>query len=312
MTSVKRLYLNPKFSTSYTGLNTFYSPNHFTQKKDQVLKDLLKLPEYYLYRKSVNKFPRRKVLVFRPYKFLAMDLIDLTRYAKDNNGNKWILVVIDLFSKKLYAEPMKNKMGETTLKAFKKIFSKLKVKPSYVTSDAGNEFRYKELQKFLAKHDVIWYTTWQHSPIIEKVISSLMSRLIRVFNHYNKNNYVKHLQNVVNGYNNTRHSATGFKPNEVDEEHIPLIIRRLYKTLLAKSQEPPKKINFHLNQPVRISLVKDKFEKGYFPRWSLEEFKIAQIIPSVPTTYKVKDEDGEIVKGNSSSSSGYLFRNTQK
>ena len=59
--------------------------------------------------------------------------------------------------------------------------------------------------------------------------------------------------------------------------------------------EPPKlKVGDH----VRISRVKQLFEKGETAKWSLEVFKIREVIDSVPVTYRLDEWDGTHIEGN--------------
>ncbi|OXA53322.1 hypothetical protein Fcan01_12836, partial [Folsomia candida] len=71
-----------------------------------------------------------------------------------------------------------------------------------------------------------------------------------------------------------------------------MVFRNLYKDLL---ENPPKESEpkFKVNQKVRWSLVKPVFEKGYFPRWSLEIGHIAEIKQTDPITYVVLDANNE-------------------
>ncbi|GIY45143.1 hypothetical protein CEXT_80471 [Caerostris extrusa] len=55
--------------------------------------------------------------------------------------------------------------------------------------------------------------------------------------------------------------------------------------------------SFKLNDSVRISKWKDRFEKGYKNNWSREIFTIHQILPRQPIVYKLKDLKGEIIEG---------------
>lgn len=87
-----------------------------------------------------------------------------------------------------------------------------------------------------------------------------MSKLMRLFTHKNSNRYISDLQNIIQNYNNTTHRSTGLKPNEINKENWFLAFRALYKDLLKSKEAPIPK--FSLNQIVRISLVKQVFEKG--------------------------------------------------
>ena len=89
MSSIKKLYFNPILSGSFSGLKSFYSHRHLKQPIDEVEKDLLRLKEYYLYRKSIKKFPKRRVLVFLPNWMITFDLKDVQQYEKENKGYRY-------------------------------------------------------------------------------------------------------------------------------------------------------------------------------------------------------------------------------
>jgi hypothetical protein len=57
------------------------------------------------------------------------------------------------------------------------------------------------------------------------------------------------------------------------------------------------KNKFKINDRVRIFKWKNKFEKGYTARWSEEIFKIIEVINSSPVTYRIKDENDEVIDG---------------
>ena len=53
----------------------------------------------------------------------------------------------------------------------------------------------------------------------------------------------------------------------------------------------------HPGHYVRVSKYKHKLEKGYLPKWSREIFMVDQCIKSSPVTYKIKDWNGDPIKG---------------
>lgn len=52
-----------------------------------------------------------------------------------------------------------------------------------------------------------------------------------------------------------------------------------------------------MGDQVRISKIKRKFEKGYLPNFSKEIFTVSKQIPRDQHVYKLKDYDGEELKG---------------
>ena len=74
-----------------------------------------------LYKPVIRKFQRRKVNVNSIDEIWAADLIDLQAFSKDNNGIKYLLTVIDIFSKFVWIVPLKRKTEQEVAGAFTSI-----------------------------------------------------------------------------------------------------------------------------------------------------------------------------------------------
>lgn len=72
------------------------------------------------------------------------DLMDMTKFKKENVGVQFVLLVIDIFSKYLWMRPLKDKKGPTTARAFEDIFREGR-QPTKLRTDKGQEFRSKSL-----------------------------------------------------------------------------------------------------------------------------------------------------------------------
>jgi hypothetical protein len=70
-----------------------------------------------------RSFKRNKVIVKGVDDQWDVDLMDMTKFAKYNNGYNFILVVIDIFSKYVWLRPLKDKKGESVLKALKDVLA---------------------------------------------------------------------------------------------------------------------------------------------------------------------------------------------
>ena len=66
-----------------------------------------------IHKRAVKKFRRRKVIVQKIDEIWAMDLASLESLASFNDGYKYMLCVIDVFSKYAWAVPLKNKTAAT-------------------------------------------------------------------------------------------------------------------------------------------------------------------------------------------------------
>ena len=71
---------------------------------------------------TINKFPRKKVIVNHINEIHSTDLVDIAQYSKINKGYKYIFTNIDIFSKYAYAFPLKSKKIGDIKPCFEKIF----------------------------------------------------------------------------------------------------------------------------------------------------------------------------------------------
>jgi IS30 family transposase len=69
------------------------------------------------------------------------DLVEVQNISKYNKGMRYLLMVIDAFSKYAWVEPIKSKTGRAVTEAFKKILKRARgKKPINVQTDDGKEF----------------------------------------------------------------------------------------------------------------------------------------------------------------------------
>ena len=94
-----------------------------------------------------RKFEKRRVLVNGKDKIWAADLVDMQVFAKFNRGVKYLLAVIDVFSKYGWVIPLKDKTGKSVASALKTIFKERKPEKMWV--DKGKEFYNKDVNRII-------------------------------------------------------------------------------------------------------------------------------------------------------------------
>ena len=138
---LKKLYTDPYGEASFTSPEKLWraAVKHDTNiQRDQVAEYLKELRGYYLHAPAKKTFKKRKIVVATVNEILGIDLADFVRH-KDANGNlRYMLLGVDLFSRKAYAQMMENKTCAATIKAFKQMFGK-KIPYRSVFSDMGGE-----------------------------------------------------------------------------------------------------------------------------------------------------------------------------
>lgn len=253
-----------------------------------------------LHKPARRFYPRRRVIVKGIDELWQADLADFQQYSRENRGNKYILVVIDCFSKFLWTRPIKNKSGDEIVKAFKDIFKQGRGRiPKNLQTDNGKEFYNKPFKDLLEKHNINLYSTYttMKASIVERVIRTLKNRLYRMFSLNGNYKYIDKLDRVTADYNNTIHSTIGMAPSKVTTKRIE---KQLLKTVYSHIKVVDAVTNqqkFKVGDIVRISKQKALFDKGYTPNWSTELFKIAEVKLTSPTVYMLHDFDGHEIKG---------------
>ena len=121
------------------------------------------------------------------------------------------------------------------------------------------------------------------SVIAEEFIRTLKNKLYKHMTASGKNVYYDVLDDVVNKYNNIKHSTIKMKPIDVKDSN-----KRVY---IYEHNE--KDSRFKVGNRVRICKLKNIFAKGYTPNWSKEIFIVNKINDTVAYTYNIKDLNDE-------------------
>lgn len=244
-----------------------------------------------------TKFKKRVVIAPSVDNIWAIDLADMSAYSKTNKGYKWLLMIIDCFSKYGHVVPMKRKTGGETADAFAKLFRE-NTPPKKCWADGGGEFWNAQVSKVFKKYNVKLYKTQNElkSSIVERFIRTFKRHMFMYFTSERTRNYISALDKMVERYNNTYHRSIGCSPNIArNEDSFQSVYDRLY---------PAKKKNYRKKRPVyeigdlvRITKQRKKFYKGYTPNYTEEQFKVTGIQDTDPITYKLSDLSDDPIIG---------------
>ena len=237
-----------------------------------------------------RKFKRRRVLVNGIDKIWAADLADMQAFSKFNRGIKYLLAVIDVFSKYGWLIPLKDKTGKSVASALKTIFKERKPEKMWV--DKGKEFYNKDVKDLIELYST---ENEEKSSVVERWIRTMKEKMWKYFTTNSTNVYINVLPDLVREYNNTRHSSIKMTPLEASEKKNEFSVwKTLYPNRLDILDINPK---FSVGDKVRISKKKTLFEKGHTTRWTEEIFTITKIKRTSPITYKIADLNGEEIDG---------------
>jgi transposase InsO family protein len=252
-------------------------------------------PAYSLHRRIVRTFKRRKVLCRGLNYQWQADLMEVQEIAKENKNFRYLLAVIDCFSRYAYVLPLKDKKAETTARAFESLISPTN-KPINLQTDQGKEFTGAPFKTMCAKYNINHFHTYQDvkAQIVERFNKTFKMRMVKYFRTNQTLNYVKVLSVFVDTYNRTPHSSIGVSPRDVTKRNEKQIHKFQYGKYLAETMATPR---FKVNDSVRLSSFRKTFKRGYEKKFTEEIFAISDIYPTNPRTYAVRDKDNEILEG---------------
>jgi len=238
------------------------------------------------------RFPRRKTYSKGIGNLYQIDLVDVSNLSPHNDGMRYLLTCIDVFSKRAWAVPVRKKSGRNVANAFEPSVAERKC--NMVQSDKGTEFLNSTFQSMLQRHDIKFYTSENEdlkAAVVERFNRTLKT-MFPYFTHANTRRYVDVLDDLLHSYNNTYHRSIGMSPSEVDRDNEDQVRAQLYP-------KKPKsyKWKYDVGDRVRITIQRRPFRKSYLGDWSEEIFEISSRLPTSPVTYELRDLGGEHIKG---------------
>ena len=256
-----------------------------------------------LHKPIKRKFKKRRVYVKGANKIWAADLVDMQSFSRKNKGYKYILMVIDLFSRYGWAVPLKTKTASAVTKAFSDLWKDQKP-PQRLWTDKGKEFYNSSMKNLMDSHNVQIYSTEneEKSSVVERWNRTIKRIMWKYFTANNTNVYIDVLADIIHKYNNTYHRSIKCTPTAARQ---PSNHQRVYNVLYGDEYKTAsekaaavKHSKFKIGDRVRIVKKKGTFEKGFTPNWTEEIFTITTIKPTLPVTYTIADTKGETIQGS--------------
>lgn len=260
-----------------------------------------------------GKFPRQKVITGDVGDCWELDLSDMGSnrdMLAQNDRYRYILVVVDQFSRFCMAEALKSKEGKEVSKAFDRILTRAGEArtPIKIFSDRGKEFLNHDFKAVWQR----WGITEHYMPNdaetkcphVERLIRTLKQMTTTYFIQNNTLRWVDMLPALVNSYNHTRHSSLGTSPiqvlhsegQELEDQWQRQHGRGVNTKQYAMARRDLKA--FKRGDMVRVATMKGHFEKGYTPKWQREVFRVGRVLYRHPrVAYRLVDLQGEPIEG---------------
>jgi transposase InsO family protein len=174
------------------------------------------------------------------------DLVDMSKYSRQNNGCKWILLIIDTFSRKCFAITLSDKTGPKVLWAFKAYINELNQgnKPLELITDSGSEFISTDFKNFVKDnqiyHHIVEPAYHKTLGMIDQLCKHIKQKIFGYMYANDTTEWLPVFDSIVRTYNATPHSSIGYlTPDDVyDGDHL---IKQYIRYLQNKKKKQNKR-----------------------------------------------------------------------
>ena len=249
-------------------------------------RDLIKIFINEIYSKSPNKnYKTNKTIIKSIDDTWSSDLLDMNDYGpKNNRGYRYILVVVDNFSKFGWTIPLKNKYAQSIRDAFSQIIKTSKRKPNLLETDDGKEHVNKIFSEFLETNMIKRYSRYTDKGAVfaERFNRTIRNLLKKPVFLAGSADWISELSSVTKQYNNTIHHSIKMTPNQASKKSNEKLV---YSNL--QDRRIKQKPKFKLGQLVRTADIKRVFSKGDSTNYSYKSYTIIEVIHDTIPSYRI-------------------------
>lgn len=237
--------------------------------------------------------------VFNPYycylrrSQFQMDLIDIAGLKNSNRNITFLLIIIDLFSRKIWILPLKRKTAKETREALQSwiiLQNNEGAFPKTILSDSGKEFVNRLVKQLFEENNIRLdlATNINKASIVERANKSIQILIYKYLTDKGKTKYIDVLPDIVKTYNSRKHRTLEYlTPYEADQAENEVKVRSIHLRRFGKLNNKRKKSkpHFQIGHTVRIKTYGNKINnsrRAYVQQFKGELFKIRKINTRMP------------------------------
>jgi hypothetical protein len=232
----------------------------------------------------VKKEPKKYkyITANSPNEIFQIDLLDYSNYSGNNRQNKWILICVDVFTRKAFAEPMKDKTAKSTEEAFKNVLKE--AVPRVIFHDMGSEFK-GSFYNFIHSKNIISieneFKNHNALGIIDRFSRTIKSMIAKYLTANNTTKWVDELPRLIDIYNKTPNAGIeNLKPNNIEnneENLLKISTLNFQKQMRNSNLDKKNKRKIKAGDNVRIKTEKGTFAKGYEITFSSKVYTVDNV-----------------------------------
>ena len=299
-------------------LDTYHDENSFSFGSKRLIKDKINISDadlekvlshsdiYTGFKQSHKSKLLPPIRTYKENYLWEADLMFFTHpdFVRENDNYRYILAIIDTFTKIVRLKKLKNKTTKIVTEAVDELFQY--EKPKFLRVDAGGEFLSNNFTAMCKRNKVKMYVAMEpiKCAMIERFNRSFKRILVQIMEFNNSIKWIDYVRQANEIYHNRYHRAIKMSPNEAK---IAINHNKVLRTNLKryakfdqiqarKNKKPPK---YRLGQIVKLFNKKNMFTRGYMRNVTKEYFEIYYIDRLLSKDrYYIKDLKGDRVIGS--------------
>ena len=232
----------------------------------------------------IKNYSTKKIIYNHIDEIWSIDLADFSDYKTSNNkGYRYIFIIIDNYSKYLWAILLKNKNSQTITNEFSNILTTSKRKPLKIESDRGTEFFNSVFQNFLKSKNIqhFYRFTDKGPSLAERVVRTVRNLLKKPVFEKGNADWISELPSVFKKFNNTFHLSTKMTPIQASKKSNEKIV---FDNIRDDSEK--KQPKYKLGRLVRTADMKRVFSMGDSTNYSYKLYTITEVIHDTIPSYR--------------------------
>jgi Integrase core domain len=295
--TLKNIYYNLKNPEAYSTVERLFRATAGKIPREKITEWLGSQLAFTLHKPKRINFKRNHYNLDNINQQWQADLLDLQSLSRENDGFKYILLVIDAFSRVVRVRPLKTKSAIEVLNAFKSIVCEVGRHPLFLVTDRGKEFFNNLLTKYLQELHTVHYAPSDDkfkAAFAERAIRSYKDVLFKILTATLKLRYIDHIQDIANLLNSR---SIGMPPNSVNATNIYAVWKYMRNHRDDKRVATTKLANVKVDDYVRLAKNKSAMDKGFLPNWTDEIFKVVKTLPRKRVVHELEDAEGKQLEG---------------
>lgn len=251
------------------GVTMFYhriTDNYLNIRRKDV-SEFLKSQKLYQITQPQNHIQNKPILAKSPNERWGIDCINMVSYSNANGGDergwKFILTIVDYFSRKVWLRPLKTQTAVNVRNSLKNLVQETKTYPRIIQADNGTEFQ-GETTAWMKQNNIVYVKTLSYSPesngLVEGKNKTVRKILREIMIRQNSRNWTNHLETTTELMNTQRNGTTKENPNDLWEEGHELQgemnngVIALYEKRIAKAVKNNSTTEYKVGDYVRVKM----------------------------------------------------------